>query len=163
MRTNSMIVLASCLLIVAATCFSVPTNSQTTQPERPVLLKDIAERGVEGRLGVRLGTIVEAAGEVVANTSRAMIDADVPFFLQINTVDGRDLDKPVLYRFDMANQWVKVKTPKIGDSFRYAGYETGGFGGSPAGEFDYVGEYATTGYGFATRFAILGANGKVKK
>jgi hypothetical protein len=59
-------------------CISIG-GQPTTQPERPISLHDVAERGINGRLGVRLGTIVEVAGQVVPNSSNSKAELDAPF------------------------------------------------------------------------------------
>lgn len=132
-----------------------PNRKVPTEP--PVPLKDIHDRGVEGRLGVRLGTIVEVSGEVIPNTSKAKADASEPFFLSIRTVNGKPLSNTVRYPFVKQSKWLEVATPRVGDKFRYVGFETGRFEGSPEGEFDYVPAYATTGYHFGTHFVVLAA------
>ena len=131
-------------------------SAPTTQPQSPISLKDVYARGIEGRLGMRLGTIAEISGDVVPNTSKAKADDDEPFFLKITAVDGKPLAEPVLYPFIKQNSGINV-APKIGDKFRFVGFETGRFDGSPDGELKYVPAYATTGFGFHTRFVVLAA------
>jgi hypothetical protein len=131
-------------------------SSQTATTPGPIPLAEISNRGVQGMLGRPLGTIVNVSGEVVANDSRAKEDADQPFFLRIDQVDGKKLAKPVRYPFRLANQWVKMPVPKIGQRFEYAGYETGAFQGSPDGEFKYVPAYTSVGFSFVSEFRVLG-------
>lgn len=89
------VALAWVLAIVLLTRVAgVAKDPPAAKPEEPVTLKDIRERGVAGKLGPRLGTIVEVSGEVVGNTSRGKADALEPFFLRIDEVDGVRLKAP---------------------------------------------------------------------
>lgn len=121
----------------------------------PISLQEIAARGVAGRLGPRLGTIMEITGAVVANASRAKAEADLPFVWRVDGVDGHPLKEALLFPVMSAGTGVTLAAPAVGDSFHVVGYETGGFGGAPDGEFKYVPAYPTTGFGFATRFVVL--------
>ncbi len=122
-----------------------------------VTLSQINNSGVMGSLGVRLGTIVTVEGVIVKNDSQQKADSGEPFFLSIEKVNGALLKRPVKYPFRTANQWVKLEEPKVGYKFKYIGYETGGFAGSPEGEFKYVPPYQATGYYFDTSFLVLSA------
>ena len=122
--------------------------------DEPIPLQEVRQCGVEGKLGARPGTVVEISGEVVPNDSRSKADSATPSFLSITAVNGRALDEPVRYPL-AAHEFAKVPEPRVGDTFRDAGYETGGFFGPPEGEFDHVPGYATTGYGFDTQFVVL--------
>jgi hypothetical protein len=153
--------------IMAPICFvlafmCVASARQTTQSEPPVTLEEIARRGIIGPLGAPLGTVVLIEGEVVPNTSRAKIDASVPLFLHITVVDGKALAEPIQYRFTQADDQVNVKRPKVGDKFRYRGYETGEFTGTPTSELNRT-LNATTEFHFATRFAIIEAKSELPR
>jgi hypothetical protein len=102
-----------------------------------------------------MGTIVDVAGVVVENKSNAKADLSEPFFLRIDTVDGRKLDAPQLYSSSAMQLVRDVPALKVGDSFKCVGYETGGFRGSPEGEFKYVKPYATQGFFFHVEFVVL--------
>jgi len=141
-----------CLLAAA----SIGGPHPTAPGEAPLTLREIQARGIEGRLGLKLGTVLQVAGEVVPNTSRKKAEAGDPFFLRITTVNGTPLKQPVEYRF-LSHPLANVPQPKIGDTFRFAGYETGAYTGSPDHEFDYIPAYQTTGFAFNTEFLILKA------
>lgn len=142
-------------LLLAGVAMAVAAGDDK-QPATPIPLAEIHERGVEGRLGVRLGTIVTVSGEVVPNTSGTKVFADVPFFLSILSVDSRELKEPVLYPFE-ARLGAKVELPQIEDLFTYVAYEAGRFDGSPDGEFEYVLPYASVGFSFETKLVVLAA------
>jgi hypothetical protein len=120
---------------------------------KPVSLQEIHQRGVEGRLGVKLGTIVTIKGSVVPNTSRSKADVSERFFLSIEQIDGESLDKPI--QFPFRSKFDSKPLPKIGDEFSYVAYETGRFEGTPDGEFDYVQAYADIGFGFGTELLLI--------
>jgi hypothetical protein len=126
-----------------------------SQPVRPIAISELRARGIEGRLGSPLGTILEVSGIVVANTSRAKADISEPFFLRIEEVNGKKLDPPE--ELPSRNLPLAHLAPelKVGDRFHCVGYETGGFEGTPPGVFDYVTPYPATGFGFALRFVPI--------
>jgi hypothetical protein len=104
-----------------------------------------------------MGTILQVTGVVVENKSNAKADESEPFFLRVDTVDGRKLDAPQLFS-PSAMQLVRdVPSLKVGDAFKCVGYERGGFRGSPDGEFKYVQPYATQGFFFHIEFVVLKA------
>ena len=84
------------LLIVASAClcgvglFATLGGASATPPAAPIPLQEIQTRGIEGRLGFRLGTVISVAGHIVPNASRAKADVDEPFFAQALT--GMPLD-----------------------------------------------------------------------
>lgn len=155
MRAKHSAILIAIAASAAVSIGCVSSEGQTTQPDRPMSLHEISQRGIEGLLGIRLGTIVTIEGEVVANQSRSKMDSVEPFFLRIDSIDGRPLTAPVQYRFTPSNMLRSIKRPKVGDKFRYVGYETGEFVGSPKDEAEYLGELATTDFLFRTRFEII--------
>lgn len=141
------------VLVVVIFCFGCSSL------HKEMSLAEINNAGVTGMLGPKLGTVVIVAGTVEENTSQSKGDEGEPFFLSIDSVNGNQLKSPVKYPLRTAHEWIKIETPKIGDHFNYVGYETGGFEGSPDGEFKYAPAYSTTGYFFNTSFLII-ANGK---
>ena len=50
---------------------------------------------------------------------------------------------------------LELEKPKVGNKFKYIGYETGGFTGVPEKTFDYMPAIATTGYYFTTDFVAV--------
>ena len=98
----------------------------------PLLLKEIQERGIEGRFSPRLGTIVEVSVQSCP-IRRAKSDRG-PFFLRIDEVDGRKLEKPWKYLPADMPLDREVRGLKVGDEFRCIGYESGRFRGSPSAE-----------------------------
>jgi hypothetical protein len=142
-----------CGMVSLAESLRTPT-AIAAESKSPIPLQEVLDRGVEGKLGLRLGTVVQVSGEVVANTSTAKADAGVPFFLKITTVNGKSLRVPVLYAFAKQNPSMTL-APQIGDKFSYIGFETGKFQGSPDKESEFVPEYSRTEYGFVTSFVVV--------
>lgn len=146
------------VLLLAAGCSHPPDPGRLAAPAtRPVSLEEIRERGVAGRLGRPLGTIIRVSGGVVENASEAKADAGQPFLIRIDSVDGMLLPLPVIFPAADVLRSQEQATLKVGDRFTATGYERGGFRGSPAGEFDYVQPYATYGFHFHTEFVVLKA------
>lgn len=144
------------LLAIALGAALAVAATQAKEGERkpPISLQDLRDRGVAGHLGVPLGTIATIVGQVVKNDSRNKADSAEPFFLQIEKVDGMKLPQPVKYPF-RPQQFAKLPQPKIGEAFQYVAFETGGYDGSPQGEFDFVPAYQTINYDFITSLVIL--------
>lgn len=131
----------------------------TAPAARPISLTEVRERGIAGRLGPALGTVIKVEGAVVVDDSRAKSDEEEPFFLRVELVNGRPLETPQLYAAGAMPLARDVPGLKIGDRFRCAGYETGDFRGAADGEFDYVESYATQPFHFEPRFQVLKALG----
>jgi hypothetical protein len=142
--------------ILAIALLTIVRADAADQPAAPIPLQEIRERGIEGRLGVRLGTIVRISGTVVANRSRNKRDMGEPYFLKIDAIDGRDLEEPVLYAY-RKHGFAELEPPKIGDKFRYVAYEDGAFRGAVDGEEKYILPYADVGFGFETEIQVLAA------
>lgn len=121
----------SLFIVAIVTMFVLARDAPKAKREPPVPLKEIQERGIEGRLGPRLGTIVEVSGKIVPNASRAKADVGEPFFLRIEEVDGRGLAKPCEYSATDMPLHREISGLKVGDSFRCVGYESGRFEGWP--------------------------------
>ena len=147
------------LLLAVSTIVGVAAAKRpTTAPVAPLTLSEVDSSGIAGRLGCRLGTVVTLAGQIVANSSRAKADVDEVFFLKVERVDGKSLHSPALFTSRDLPLVRGIPALKVGDKFQCAGYETGEYTGSPPGEFKYVPAYATTGFGFGTRFVVLPVN-----
>ena len=142
-----------------AVALAIGGCSHARERKRPIPVATVERVGVEGRLGFRMGTIVTVEGDVVSNPTYASkdVNGDYEVLLRIIRVDGRPLAKALDYPFIRANDWVKTPDPAAGQRFRYVGYETGAFAGSPSGEFEYVPSRQTVGYFFQTQFLVLAA------
>jgi hypothetical protein len=145
--------------IVSAGCVrragEAPRDARTGNTSGPIPLAQVRERGIMGRLGVPMGTIVEVTGEVVENRSFAKGEATEPFFLRVDTVDGTKLEHPQLYPSSAMPLARKAGLLSVGDPFRCVGYEVGYYHGSPPGEFKYIPSRADFGFGFASKFIVL--------
>lgn len=110
-----------------------------------------------GDLGVSLGTIVLARGQVAAHDAAAPAakeDEGAVKFV-VTHVDGRKLTAAVRMRWDHAAVPGAAAPPPPGQEVEVYGYETGAFEGAPDGTFKHVPAFTTTGFHFATRFVAL--------
>jgi hypothetical protein len=131
---------------------AVGEPAQPAQP--PIKVNDLNERPVVGSLGQPLGKMVTVEG-VVAEGDFTRKKSDVgATLLRIQKVDGRPLKHEVIFHFSPSSM-VTIEKPAVGSRFKYVGYETGAFTGTPPGEFKYTGPFATTTYHFATSFEVL--------
>jgi hypothetical protein len=111
------------------------------------------DRQVIGRLGHPLGTIVVVEG-VVADGSYTKAKADDGHtLLRVQGVNEKRLAEEQVFHFGSLLE--RVEKPKAGATYKFSGYETGGFTGLPTKAFDYVGLIASTDYGFTTDFVVL--------
>ncbi len=106
-----------------------------------------------GVLGQPLGKITTIAG-VVRQAALGAKASKLDFVLSIEAVNGRPLAKPVTLPFQIFTT-AKVTQPVLGQTFRYVGYETGGFTGVPAGAFKWVPAVATRDHHFEAFYQIL--------
>lgn len=133
------------VLVLASGC--------ATQPKAPITLDEVYARGIQGPLGFRLGTVLSVSGRIIANSSLAKADVSEPFFVRVESVNGKRLDSPVDYPardFQLVDQ---VKPLKIGDEFSCTGFETGrynDFVDNPSGP-----AFAHPGYGFVVYFHVF--------
>lgn len=144
----------SLTLIVGACALSRGQLKPLTRPA-PISLPELHDRGVLGRLGRPLGTVVEVSGTVVVNDARAKGHDDEPFLLQVETVDGHKLVEPQAF-FSSDMPLIRERPSlKVGDAFKCAGYERGGYQGSPEGESRYVPPYAARAFSFVVDFVVV--------
>ena len=153
------VILAGLIVFILVTCILVYGEGvPSTEPSNPIPLSELHERGVAGRLGPRMGTIVEVTGTVVENESKMKADVSEPFFLRVEEVNGQTLQTPELFSSSAMKLIRRVPSLKIGDHFKCVGYERGEFKGSPDGEFEYVLPYTTQGFFFDVDFVVLKVN-----
>lgn len=153
--TLALTVFAPWAACVAAAADAPAAGGSPVQPApAPIQAIELSERPVIGDLGHPLGKIVTIEG-VVADGDFTRKKADVGgTLLRIQSVDGKPLQSEVIYHF-APSSLVKIAKPTVGSRFKYRGYETGEFSGSPAGEFQFTGPYATTSFHFSMRFEVL--------
>ncbi|MGE3804595.1 MAG: hypothetical protein AB7K24_07975 [Gemmataceae bacterium] len=137
----------------ALLAFSVLHANQSPGQVKAVSVAELNRRQVIGYLGQPLGEIVTVEG-VVADEQYRGIKADLgQLLLRIQAVNGKQLPNECVFHFLPA--WVEIGKPTVGSRFKYVGYETGGFTGTPARVFDYIPAHCTTGYCFTTSFVAL--------
>jgi hypothetical protein len=158
MRQHIVILLYSFSLVLLVCVLLRGDEAASSSPSAPIPLREVRERGVAGRLGPRLGTIVEVTGTVVENESNAKADVSEPFFLRIEQVNGKPLQTPQLFSSSAMQLIRNIPSLQVGDQFTCVGYERGEFRGSPDGEFEYAQPYATQGFFFWIEFVVLKAD-----
>ena len=142
------------LLAVAATFTVVAAQSpRNAPPADPLTIDEINQRGVMGRLGHPLGTIVRVTGRTVDGDQLRLKEFSGKTVLQIERVDGKLLSSPMLFPFQAFLDM--IDDPAAGRRFEYIGYETGAFTGRPQGTFDHVPPIPSTAWRFSTSFEIL--------
>jgi hypothetical protein len=141
--------------VLAVALLSAVGSAQTIPPT-PLSLQEVQERGIEGILGVPLGTVVEVRGKIIENQAKSKRFAGDPYVLSIVEINGKQL------RRDFSSSNLKVPRYKrgfqVGDSFHLFAYETGGFTGIPNDEFKYVESYAGQKFHFETDLVVLKVN-----
>lgn len=153
MHKFSLVVVALVALVMLSSAIAEPGDGATRA--KPIPLSELQQRGVVGRLGLPLGTICHLEAKVTANVSKAKVHSAEDYFLQFTTVDGRPLEPGVLFAQSEVTLPRDATPLKIGDTARWVAYETGGYHGSPSGEFDYVQPYATQRFRFSTTVSVV--------
>jgi hypothetical protein len=131
------------LAITPQLLFSMPTAKTTDFSQQPPI----------GYLDQPLGKITTISG-VVRQERLGAKASKLDLVLSVETVNDRSLPKPITMPF-LIFETAKVVKPYLGQTFRYVGYETGGFTGVPAEAFKWVPAVATTGHHFETVYQIL--------
>ena len=91
MRPHTLAILFLAMIGGAGFVASLGGTPSSRPTPVPVALDDVRDGGVEGRLGVPVGTLVTVTGRAVQNSSRAKEDQSGSTFLQIESVDGKPL------------------------------------------------------------------------
>lgn len=147
---------AAAIVVVMTVLASV--YAQSGKPDKqlpPIPLEDIHERGIEGRLKVPLGTIVDLRGQVVENRSKEKAYSADRYFFSIVEINGKRIGRTTVFPSSEMQMPKEADDFQVGDSFHCVGYETGGFQGSPESEFNYVPSYATRKFHFGTGIVVL--------
>ncbi len=128
-----------------------PTNLMT-KVSNHLAVTDLERKPLLGQLGQPLGKIITISGVVRQRALGAKASpSDV---LSVEAVNDRPLAQPVTIEFNLF-MTAQVAKPVLGRSFKYVGYETGGFTGIPQEAFKFVPAVATTGHRFNTSFQVL--------
>jgi hypothetical protein len=106
-----------------------------------------------GALGQPLGKVTTISG-VIRQAALGAKASKLDLVLSIEAVNNRPLPKPVTMPFQIF-ETAKVVQPFLGQTFRYVGYETGGFTGVPAEAFNWVLAVSSREYHFAAFYEIL--------
>jgi hypothetical protein len=144
------------LAMSLAFLFPFPVTSADKAPDqtKSITVADLRELQVIGWLGHPLGKIVTIEG-IVADDYYRKYKADAgQTLLRVLTVNGQKLPEEKVFHF-FAHYFARVDEPKVGSNFKYSGYETGSFTGTPQMNVEYLPAFCTTGYGFTTEFVIL--------
>jgi hypothetical protein len=140
------------LLIVtigAVGCASETHAEEPTKNRKSIDLKELQESDIIGHLGHPLGDIITIEGTIVEDPSKVSKVYEGHTLLRVRAVNGRKLATNVVLLLSGG------KEPKGGTEFKYVGYETGAFTGTPEKSFEYVDRFATTSYLFMTRFELV--------
>jgi hypothetical protein len=133
----------------------LPPSAATTGP---IPLADVRERGIEGSLGVPLGTVVTIRGTAVDGwTALKQKEYQSDVFARVETVNERRLPEPVLVRLKIEQLTIdKVDLPKPGAAVDFVGWETGGYDGIIFAPNVNIGQGLQ--YSFGTHFVIAKRN-----
>lgn len=154
MSSKLLAILAVGSLISIIMCQTAAGQKRTKSNSQSIHISTLNGSKVIGSLGHQLGEIVVIEG-VVADESYTKRKADAgELLLRVRAVNGKPLKEEVIFEFRPFSSG-GIKNPPVGVRFKYTGYETGGFSGTPEKAFDYVPRVPTTGYNFTTSFVIL--------
>jgi hypothetical protein len=128
-----------------------PSSKPMTSTTNRASVKDFDRTPPIGVLGYPLGQITTISGVVQQGDSKS---TSSDLLLKVEAINDRPLPKPVLIPFTVF-ETAQIAKPILGQSFRYMGYETGGFIGVPAEAFKLVPAVATTNHHFESIYQIL--------
>ena len=138
-------------VLVAVVSWLLISHGNAKDMPEPITYADLTTRPVHGRLGHALGEIVTVEGVFADGTfTRAKMD-DGWMLVRVRVVNGKRLKDEQIFQYEKSAKG----SPAVGSEFKFIGYETGGFTGTPDGVFKYTPPFATTGYGFTTSFMFL--------
>lgn len=114
----------------------------TNSDQGPILIDEINSRGVLGRLGHPLGTVLTVEGVVFCGDAVPNKNHEGRIWLDVQTVDGQSLDETERFQFDLKefaphgididdDDLPPIMTESHGDGFKCLVFETGGFTGGP--------------------------------
>ena len=150
-----------CVLLFSLLVFSCQNEKAPIVPktESTPTLDGVLKNGIIGKLGIKMGELARIEGVVEdypnnqtyywANLLKHKI------LLRVEKLNGESFDKPLRLEFHTRFQGGRIKAPKVGDSFVYSGYETGGFYGTPNFHdqgIDIVDQFV---FHFESKFIIL--------
>jgi hypothetical protein len=116
-----------------------------------IAVTEFAQKSIVGYLGHPLGEIITISGVVRQAGSGSKSLRGV---LSVEAVNGIPLAQPVVIEFGLFVT-AQVSKPLLARSFKYVGYETGGFTGIPSEVFKYVAAVPSAQHQFNTSFQIL--------
>jgi hypothetical protein len=125
---------------------------QTLREGDTISITDLEQKALLGYLGQPLGKVITIAG--VVRQERSGAKSSPRDVLSVEVVNDHPLPQPILIEFNLFVT-AQVAKPVLGRSFKYVGYETGGFTGVPAEAFKYVPAVSTTNHYFQTFFQVL--------
>jgi hypothetical protein len=117
-----------------------------------VSVADLNQQQPIGQLGHPLGKIMTISG--IIRQGELSAKSPVHLVLSVEAANDSPLAQPVTIEFNLF-MTAQVAKPLFGQSFKYVGYETGGFTGVPAEAFKYLPAIATTSHQFNTSFQVL--------
>jgi hypothetical protein len=134
-------------LMVVVGMASSAASQEIARPAE-ISVRSFGRDNVIGHLGKPLGTIVRVTGMCVdGDSTRARVNAGKTL-LQVESVDGRKLDRPINFDFERAAK--EVSKPLPGQRFDYYVHEWGSFDGV----IPFPGDLPVANDGFHYRQAI---------
>jgi len=127
-------------------------TTQAVGAGRAITVADLNERGVVGRLGVPLGTVVQITATLIDGRELHDKEHQSDRLLKVTRVDGQDLREAQILEFrphPTAN--VSLEDVATGSSRRLLVYESGGFSGIPQKLPEEVSAWQDHSFSFGTR------------
>ncbi|SRR5260370_1176676 len=146
--------IAGLLMIIGVCWLANAQDQRARRPIKPIHVSTLNRNKVIGSLQRALGEVINIEG-LVADENYTRKKADTgELLLRVQAVNGKRLKREVILPFSPF-PGADLKNPSVGSKFKYIGYETGGFSGTPEKAFDYLPRAATTGYYFRSSFVVL--------
>lgn len=138
-------------IVVAMLLFGCAQYATTL--ESSVSYRDLGHRvKVIGALGAPLGAELVIEGQYVDGDTLNSKGTEGITLIRVKRVNDKPLAEASLLEFDFCPGLSEPASTKHGQSFRFRGYEVGGFRGVPPVRLEH--QFASTGWHFRTFFQV---------
>lgn len=169
-------------IAILAVILVAAAQTQDDKPT-PLGLAEIQQKGVEGRLGVPLGNVVEIKGTIVSGRATRRKALSSLYLLDVTEIEGKKLDNAIRLKFSVppianakiasthfglyelkngerpkilsSDKLAELEKGYVGSEFKLAVYESGGFSGIPNNLPEDFPAWQGTNFHFSTQMIVL--------
>jgi len=132
---------------------------KVSKAEHTPTLDEVLKNGIIGELGIKMGELAKIEGVVEDYPDNQTYYwhniLKHKILLRVEKLNGKSFDKTLKFEFNTGFHGGSIKVPKVGDSFVYSGYETGGYLGTPNFHDQGIAVVDQFSFHFESKFIIL--------